>query len=287
MLQSVTIEFIRSDYAGSAFERLFSRSTALQARCNHPCVTRLLDHGTDSRGSIYRVEEFHSGRPITEVADGRTLVLRARLDLLAHAAEAVHAVHACGVIHRDIKPRHVVVVDHGFGELFVKLGGFGISQPMGRDVMLKTGDMLGTMEYASPEQFDGAWDRVDQRSDVYSLGCVAYEVLCGCRFRDVDPWSVGFAEWEESIRHGVVVPPSGRIVALLQSDGAEAGRLATLRQTMPQDLVRALREKVDPIVLRATQAKREDRYASALEMARDLRGAAERLASPRRRWLWW
>lgn len=162
----------------AAHIKRFLREAEAIASCRHPGIVRVLDAGHDGQGWVYTALELVEGEELAEwiYRQGRQSAATV-FDLGAEIAEAVAAAHACGVVHRDIKPENVLVVP---GSPRVKLLDFGIAKLMlpdaGATILTKTGQAMGTPMYMAPEQFANA-KGVDERSDVYSIGAVLFEML--------------------------------------------------------------------------------------------------------------
>jgi serine/threonine protein kinase len=217
--------------------RRFQREIQVLTRIQHPAVLHILDWGESPAGLYF----------VTELVDGEDLKMAIRrrgawppaeaAALGATLAEALAAAHAQGVVHRDVKPNNVMIARDGS----VRLLDFGLARGAGIDVttLTRTGTILGTPGYMSPEQFDATG--VDERSDLYSLGVVLYETLTGrLPFRGHTPIAIALA-------HKTEPPPLPR----------------ALRPGIPAWLER--------VVLRCLEKDPARRYASAAELAADLR----------------
>ena len=153
----------------------FRREVELLSRVRHPAVPAVLEWGTDE-GEAYYVTELIDGSDLkTEIRRLGLVPPRDAARLASEIAEALHAAHLAGVIHRDVKPQNVMLGADGR----VHLVDFGIARSVGRGTRIFTGTgiTLGTPEYMSPEQFETP--RVDARSDIYSLGVLLFEMLTG------------------------------------------------------------------------------------------------------------
>ena len=172
--------------ASEAQKRRFERETELAASLRHPNVVRIYDSGVTGEGWAYLVMEYVDGRAIDEHARSLTGVGRARalVGVFTKVCDAVAHAHQRGVIHRDLKPSNIRVDDAGEPHVL----DFGLAKLEGgqetREVSV-SGQFLGSLPWASPEQADGA-DAVDVRSDVYSLGVVLYQLLSGRLPYDVE-----------------------------------------------------------------------------------------------------
>jgi len=153
------------------------------ALLEHPNIAHVFDAGTTETGRPYFVMEYVEGRSITKYCDEQRLSVEQRLGLFRQICEGVHHAHQKGIIHRDIKPSNILVSIHGH-KAVPKIIDFGIAKAITEPVSENTsltqhGQLLGTPEYMSPEQADMAYQDVDTRSDIYSLGVVLYELLSG------------------------------------------------------------------------------------------------------------
>lgn len=179
----VVVKFIASSLKDSkeATER-FSREAAAAAQVKSPHVVQTFDHGVSPDGVPYIVMELLEGRDLGDFldAEGRCPPELA-LEIVTQLARALDRAHERGIVHRDIKPGNIFLCDGGRGEVFVKLLDFGIAKGVEVpriDSTTKTGSMIGSPFYMSPEQILGAKD-LDHRSDLWSVGVVAYEALTG------------------------------------------------------------------------------------------------------------
>jgi serine/threonine-protein kinase len=160
----------------------FLREAQVLASIAHPNIVQVTDFGRTDRGTPYFVMEAVAGRSLHELIRSEAPLPwpRAR-HLLVQLAEALAAAHAHGVVHRDVKPSNVLVTRDGEGVERIKVIDFGIAKSVELDEKLRkltrTGVVFGSPAYMSPEQATGA--PIDGRSDVYSFGCVAYEMLAG------------------------------------------------------------------------------------------------------------
>ncbi|HEX8281442.1 MAG TPA: serine/threonine-protein kinase, partial [Chthoniobacterales bacterium] len=157
--------------------RRFRAERQILARLEHPNIARLIDAGTTPDGLPYFVMEHVEGVPITEFARARNLSTRARLELILQVCSAVHFAHQNLVVHRDLKPRNILVTEEGVSKLL----DFGIAKLLldhsdAVQLTIEGGQRL-TPGYASPEQVRG--EPVATTSDIYSLGALLYELLAG------------------------------------------------------------------------------------------------------------
>ena len=153
------------------------------ALMDHQNIARVLDADTADDGRPYFVMELVKGIPITEYCDQNRLTARERLELFIPVCQAVQHAHQKGIIHRDIKPTNVLVTLYD-GTPVPKVIDFGIAKATEqilteRTLFTRMGQVMGTLEYMSPEQAEMNQLDVDTRSDIYSLGVLLYELLCG------------------------------------------------------------------------------------------------------------
>ena len=160
----------------------FNREASNASRITHPNVCAIYDFGETPDGLIYLAMEFIEGEPLTAIIerDGALPWTRA-VDLFLQTADALRAAHDLGIVHRDLKPDNIMVVRGRDRREVVKVVDFGIAKAVGGDEagqkVTKTGLVVGTPEFMSPEQLSG--DKVDGRSDLYSLALVFFQMLTG------------------------------------------------------------------------------------------------------------
>ena len=237
------------------------------ARMNHPHIAQVFDAGITGDGRPFFVMEYVAGQTLTAFCDARGFGPEPRLRLLATVARAVQHAHDRGFIHRDLKPSNVLVVEHE-GQMVPKVIDFGIAKATapdeGVDHRTRMGQVLGTPEYMSPEQAISGGLDVDTRSDVYSLGAILYELLCGeLPFDSGRLRRASWIELERILRDELPTLPSRRLQMV---DAAAVAARGATRAT----LQRRVGGELDWIVLKALAKQRDDRYPSALAFAEDL-----------------
>jgi serine/threonine-protein kinase len=158
----------------------FNREAANASRISHPNVAAVYDFGETPDGLIYLAMEYVDGEPLTEVlARERALPPERAAEIVRQTGEALSAAHDLGIVHRDLKPDNIMLARDRDGGDLVKVVDFGIAKAAGVEAqkVTRTGLVIGTPEYMSPEQIAG--DPLDARSDVYSLGLVACTLFTG------------------------------------------------------------------------------------------------------------
>ncbi len=258
----VALKVMRYGIASRALSRRFEHESQLLARMEHPGIARVFAAGTHvpapGDGGIgpvpfFVMEYVDGGVAITEYAARERLPIAARITLFLEVLDAVDHGHRRGVIHRDLKPANILVDRHGRPKVI----DYGVarrlaSDPNGSTIQTEIGQILGTVQYMSPEQLEGDPTRVDARTDLYALGVVLFELLCGKLPYDV--------------RRRTIVEAS-RIVREDPPD-----RPGTAREPLGVDL--------ETIVLKLLEKDPTHRYVSARSLADDLRRAALRPSTP-------
>ncbi|GJM22888.1 MAG: hypothetical protein DHS20C15_28030 [Planctomycetota bacterium] len=242
------------------------------ALMDHPGIARVYAAGVDTRGRPYFAMEYVDGPPITEFCDARRSSLRERLELFVLVCQTIQYAHYKGIVHRDVKPANVLVtlVD---GKPVPKVIDFGIAKAVSGDgersvELTRAGQLVGTPVAMSPEQARGDVE-VDTRADVYALGGLAYELLCGAPPFTDEGDTTDLHELRRRILQVDPPRPSLRV----QGHAATAERVASLRGLSARALVRELATDLDWIVMRALEKDRERRYPTASDLALDVQRA--------------
>ena len=241
------------------------------ALMHHPNIAQVFDAGATEAGRPYFVMELVPGEPITDYCDAHQLPTEQRLQLFLQVCDAVQHAHKKGIVHRDLKPSNVVVtlVDE---KPVPKVIDFGIAKMLhgreaGRTVLTRRELLLGTPAYMSPEQVALSGDDIDERSDIYSLGVLLYELLTGTMpFETETLRRRALDEIRRVIREENPPKPSTRLEGL----GAKATEIAKHRQAEPLNLRRQLKGDLDWVVMKTLEKERSRRYDSASGLADDL-----------------
>ena len=256
--QRVAVKVVRGGGRSAArtAER-FEQERRVLARLSHPGIAGLLGGGLTADGRPYFILEYVDGVPVTEAAAG--LGLDARLRLFLQVCDAVAHAHRLLIVHRDLKPSNVLVEAADGGALRARLLDFGIAKALDRQdpEITQTAAPL-TPAYAAPEQVTG--EPVTAATDVYALGMLLYELLTGRRAYDFGEGSM--AEIAQAVCETVPARPSATTRHRPDPDaaGVPAGVPAA-----------SLRGDLDAIVLQALHKDPARRYATATELADDLR----------------
>ena len=240
------------------------------AMMDHPNVAKVHDAGTTDTGRRYFVMELVKGVSITQYCDQHQLSPRERLELFVQVCQAVQHAHQKGIIHRDIKPSNVLVAQYD-NKPVPKIIDFGVAKAIEQRLTEKTvftefGQVVGTVEYMSPEQAQLNQLDIDTRTDIYSLGVLLYELLTGDTPFDKERLrSAAFDEMLRIIREEEPPRPSMRL-----STSASLPSVAANRHVEPQKLSTLVRGELDWLVMKAMEKDRNRRYETASKFAEDV-----------------
>ncbi len=232
----------------------FSREIAATAKLRHPNIVSLYDAGEiDNRH--YFTMDFVEGSPLSSLIKKKQFPVKKALNMFEQIADGISYSHSQGVIHRDLKPSNIMIDKRGNPIIM----DFGLAKSTRNQTrMTRTGTIMGTVAYMPPEQANGAIRKIDERSDVYSLGAMLYEVLAG------------------------QTPFRG-------SSAAEViTQIFKKNPLKPSHFNRKIPQDVEVIILKALEKSRERRYQSAREMKDDIRRFIEGksiIAKPRPWWI--
>jgi serine/threonine protein kinase len=270
--REVALKLIRAGMdSGQVIARFEAERRAL-ALMDHPNIARVLDADTTESGLPYFVMELVLGLQITRYCDEQRLSPRQRIELFVPVCQAIQHAHQKGIIHRDIKPGNVLVaiVDE---QPIPKVIDFGVAkaiEPRVGEVEHATqrGVIVGTLEYMSPEQAELGTADIDTRSDVYSLGVLLFELLCGSTpFASRSHAGTPYSEMLRILREEEPQHPSARLV----ESGEQLAEICERRNSDPAKLKKLLRGELGWIVMKALEKSRERRYESASALALDLK----------------
>jgi serine/threonine protein kinase/tetratricopeptide (TPR) repeat protein len=249
----------------------FDNERQALAMMDHPNIAHIFDAGATTTGRPFFVMEYIEGAPITQYCDRARMTIKERLALFLAVCRAVQHAHQKGVIHRDLKPSNVLVTEHD-GAPIPKVIDFGIATATDKWAVEKTlltqfGQIVGTPEYASPEQADPITGDVDESSDVYSLGVLLYELLIGAvPFDTAMLCNAGLAEMLRIIREDEAPSLSRKLTSM----GTAVTDIAARRRTDPVSLRHLVRGDVNSITMKALEKARERRYTSVSNLAADI-----------------
>src|ERR687890_1177369 len=232
----VALKLLKDRYAeNEEFVKRFRREAKSAAALSSPYIVPIFDRGETDDGTYYITMEYLPGGTLKErITATGTLRPQAAAQVALQVAKALQIAHVGGVVHRDIKPRNILLADSDH----VKVADFGIARAVEATTISKTGDILGSAKYMSPEQAAG--EQVGPSSDLYSLGVVLYEMLTGRMPFEVETPA------DVPIRHALAPPHR------------------------PKEVNPEVAEELDAITMRLLVTNPEDRYGSADELIQEL-----------------
>jgi tetratricopeptide (TPR) repeat protein/tRNA A-37 threonylcarbamoyl transferase component Bud32 len=245
--RTVALKVMKRGITSRTALRRFEYEAQLLARLRHPGIAQVFEAGTHDDGAgpvpFFALEYIPGARSLTDHAVEKSLTVRQQLELFTLVCDAVHHGHQKGIIHRDLKPANILV--DALGQ--PKIIDFGVARATDSDLAVTTlqtdvGQLIGTLQYMSPEQCDADPHDIDTRSDVYTLGVVLYELLCRRA-----PYKM---EGNSVIEAATVVRDQA--------------------PTRPSSVNRLLRGDIETIVLKALEKDRDRRYRSAAQLADDI-----------------
>src|SRR5215468_10113643 len=243
--RTVALKVIRRGFTSRELLRRFEREAETLGRLQHVGIAQIYEAGTADSGfgpQPYFAIELIRGRSLLEYANERKLHFRERLEIMAKVADAVQHAHQRGLIHRDLKPGNILVDEAGQPKIL----DFGVARATDSDsqatMQTDIGQLVGTLAYMSPEQVLADPLELDIRSDVYALGVILYELLA------------------ERLPYDISRKIHEALTAIREEDPA---KLSSIN--------RSYRGDIETIVAKALEKNKTRRYASAAELAADIR----------------
>ncbi|MFZ9692657.1 MAG: protein kinase domain-containing protein, partial [Phycisphaerales bacterium] len=267
------VKVLRSGLDGPRILRRFEGEQQALARLSHPSIAGIFESGTTDDGRPFFAMPYVRGQSIVQHCDAARLGVPDRLELFRRVVDAVAHAHRRGVLHRDLKPANILI-DSSDSRAQPVVIDFGIAKSLDeplteRTVTTEAGRAIGTPEYMSPEQADGLPEAADVRSDVYALGVILYELLCGELPIDRETLRRGgTSRIGETIRSTTVPPPSRRVE--LDRRPPEDSRWIRRGESSAGSLAAALRGNLDAVCLKCLAKAQTDRYANADALLSDL-----------------
>ncbi|WP_075089282.1 serine/threonine protein kinase [Verrucomicrobium spinosum] len=272
--REVALKVLKPRMASRDVVARFEGERQALAMMDHPNIARVYDAGATFSGCPYFVMELVKGKPITEFC--RHLPLEQRIRLFIQACRGVQHAHQKGVIHRDIKPSNVLVMGEGIISV-AKVIDFGIAKALEQPLADKTiytaqGQVMGTLQYMSPEQALSAGMDVDTRSDVYSLGVLLYEMLTGVTPLPAERANGNdLAEILKAVRDDTPVRPSQELDKACKTARSQNSTPPLSTEWEEEGVTPAtLRGDLDWIVMKALEKERARRYPSVSALMEDL-----------------
>ena len=245
--RTVAVKLMRAGVTSRSALRRFEFESQLLAQLRHPGIAQVYEAGIhesdDGPVPYFAMELVPDAKPITAFADAKDLNARKRMTLFRQVCDAVEHGHQRGIIHRDLKPGNILVDTDGQ----VKIIDFGVARSTDSDLAVTTmgtdvGQIIGTLQYMSPEQCEADPTKIDKRCDIYALGVVLFELLCGELPYDLT---------------GAPIHEAARIIC-------------EQSPTQLSTISRKLRGDIETIVAKALEKDRERRYSSAATLGTDL-----------------
>jgi len=244
----VALKLVAAAPWSPAARRRFEHESQILARLQHPNITQVFEAGTHELATgltvpYFAMEYLPNARPITAYAEAHRLDLRQRLSLFLQVCDAVTHGHQRGIVHRDLKPDNILIDANGRPRVI----DFGVARATDADIAATTmhtdaGQIIGTLQYMSPEQCQAEPNEIDTRTDVYSLGIVLFELVTGRVPYDVSHMTIHAAA------HVICEQPP----------------------TSPGAFERRCRGDLETIILKAIEKQKDERYVSVESLALDL-----------------
>ena len=269
----VALKLIKSGFADKQVIARFEAERQAIALMSDPHIAKVFDVGTLENGLPWFAMELVEGQPVTGYCNQHRLDVRQRLELFVQICKAVQHAHQKGIIHRDLKPSNILVKQIE-GQPVPKIIDFSLAKALesqqrltDKTLMTEFGQIMGTIQYMSPEQASLGTVDIDTRTDVYSLGVVLYQLLTGVTPIDQDTITKsGVLQVLSLIRETDPPKPSRR----LRSAEDDAQVICHNMQIAPEKLLSILEGDLDWVVMHALEKDRSRRYDSANEFAEDI-----------------
>lgn len=272
--REVALKLIRGGPTSGDKVARFASEVGALARLNHPHIAQIYVSGTYQDGSearpYFAMEYVPQAKSVTEYVEAKRLSLPERLVLFEKICGAVVYLHQRGIIHRDLKPANILVGESGHPKI-IDLGVARAMEPgaHAQNAPAEVGYFAGSLPWASPEQVRRFADKIDTRTDVYSLGAVLYELLARVRPFQCAPGTCGDrAALEDLIVTKMPLPPSEAVMqAATSSTSTEVGDLLRINTAARH---RALQEDLDYVVLKCLAKEPHQRYPGVRELRSDI-----------------
>lgn len=267
----VALKLIKPGLDSVSVLRRFDAERQALALLSHHNIAKMLDAGTTETGRPYFVMELVKGVPITKYCDETHTSIEERLRLFILVCQAIQHAHQKGIIHRDIKPSNVLVCMED-GKSVPKVIDFGVAKALLSPLTEGTlhtalNQIVGTLEYMSPEQAELNALDIDTRADIYALGVLLFELLTGTTpLTREELKHVAVVGMLRKVKESQPKKPSTR----LSESKEKIASLAALRRTEPTKLMKEVRGDLDWIVLKCLEADRTRRYETANAVAREI-----------------
>src|SRR5688572_22373654 len=266
--QRVAIKIVRGGTFSPQIQSRLRMERQILATLQHPNIARLLDGGRTADGTPYLVMEYIDGEPIDIYCNRRRLPLQTRIELIRKVCAAVHYAHQNLIVHRDLKPSNILITPEGVPKLL----DFGIAKLLDTRHSAQTLTVthaeyrVMTPAHASPEQVRG--DVITTASDIYVLGVLLYELLCGRR--PFQLLGASLLEMERIICEQEAPTPSEMVARTARESPELLTDIVASRSTTQARLQKFLRGEIDSIIGMAMRKDAERRYSSAEQLAADL-----------------